>query len=157
MSRPCFGLDSERGAVLVIALLVMIAATVIALCVNFTSTTEVAISGNQRLYNDAFYNADGGLDFIKSYFLDNFDLFPETVGQDQSMTDLGLSQAVFTVNIDPGQTRIKLARAGSPPKGMGISAQYFKGNYYRVDSVVTGRENNPQVRLEEEFALISPK
>jgi hypothetical protein len=148
---------NQRGAALVIALLIMVAATVLAICLNFTSTTEVAISGNQRSYSEAFYDADGGLEFIKSHFLNNFSLFPSNVGDDRSMQNLGLGQEVFPVRIDINQTRIKLARSGSPPKGLGISAQYFKGNYYRVDSVVTDSGNVPQVQLEEEFALISPK
>ncbi|NIO04400.1 MAG: hypothetical protein GTN74_07215, partial [Proteobacteria bacterium] len=37
---------NQKGTALVIALLVMVTATVIAVAANFTATTEVAISGN---------------------------------------------------------------------------------------------------------------
>lgn len=156
MTKRRIHLTNQRGAALVIALLVMVTATVVALAANFTSTTEVAISGNQRRYTTDFFIADGGLELVKSYFLDNF-AFPSTVGSQknvgQDLINEGLNNAPFiSLGVDLTQTTVTKIFEGNPPKGRGISAQYFKGNYYRSRSVVPS-----SLVLEEEFCLISPK
>jgi Tfp pilus assembly protein PilX len=148
--------NNQKGTALVIALLVMITATVIAVAANFTSTTEVAISGNQRMYTEDFFTADGGLELIKSYFLDNF-CFPATVGAQTNvgagLTGQGLDNTPFIdLGLNLTQSSVTKILEGNPPKGSGISAQYFKGNYYRARSVTPNATN-----LEEEFCLISPK
>jgi hypothetical protein len=151
-----FVLTSQRGTALVIALLVMVTATVVAVGVNFSSTTEVAISGNQRRYTADFFVADGGLALVKSYFLENF-CFPANLGAQknvgQDLEDEGRDNTPFaSLGLDLDQTTVKKVFEGNPPRGRGISAQYFRGNYYRVMSVVPN-----SVQLEEEFCLISPK
>ena len=154
------GFRNQRGAALVIALLIMVTATVVALCANFTSTTEITISGNQRRYCESFFKADGGLELIKSYFLDNF-VFPVDVGDSTTAADLDsitgsqgpCSSADFvSLGLDTSQTEVRKVLEGNPPKGRGISAQYFKGNYYRAVSAAPSSTD-----LEEEFCLISPR
>lgn len=151
---------NQRGTALVIALLVMVTATVVALCANFTSTTEITISGNQRRYCEGFFRADGGLELIKSYFLDNF-VFPVDVGDVTTADDLDsivgsqgpCSSVDFAdLGLNTSETEVRKVLEGNPPKGRGISAQYFKGNYYRARSAVPS-----SVDLEEEFCLISPR
>ncbi|MBW2058347.1 MAG: pilus assembly PilX N-terminal domain-containing protein [Deltaproteobacteria bacterium] len=156
MSRAFFDLRNERGTALVIALLVMITATVVALCANFTSTTELAISGNQRRYTTDFFKADGGLELIKSYFFDNF-IFPSNVGGQSNvgsdLTGAGYDNSPFVnLGLDTTQTTVTKVYEGNPPRGRGISATKFRGNYYRARSVMPN-----SVGLEEEFCLISPK
>ncbi|NIQ39098.1 MAG: hypothetical protein GTN81_10965 [Proteobacteria bacterium] len=156
MSHRFSRFTNQRGTALVIALLVMVTATVVAVAANFTATTEVAISGNQRLYTEDFFVADGGLELVKSYFLDNF-CFPSTVGSERNVsTDLaalGLDNTPFVnLGLNVTNTKVRKILEGNPPKGKGISAQYFKGNYYRARSVTLNATN-----LEEEFCLISPK
>jgi hypothetical protein len=146
-------LRNQRGTALVIALLIMVTATVVALCANFTSTTEITISGNQRRYCESFFRADGGLELIKSYFLDNF-IFPVDVGDVTTADDLdSIGKAEFEkLDLDTSQTDVRKVLEGNPPKGRGISVQYFKGNYYRATAAAQS-----SVDLEEEFCLISPK
>jgi len=153
-------LRNQRGTALVIALLIMVTATVVALCANFTSTTEITISGNQRRYCESFFRADGGLELIKSYFLDNF-VFPVDVGDVTTADDLDsivgsqgpCSSADFVnLGLDTSETGVRKVLEGNPPKGRGISAQYFKGNYYRATAAAPS-----SVDLEEEFCLISPR
>ncbi len=157
MSKRLRDRTNQRGTALVIALLVMVTATVIALAANFTSTTEVAISGNQRSYTEEFFTADGGLELIKSYFLKEF-CFPSDVG-DKSIvgTDPDLPEEAEGIfddrGLDTGATKVTKIQEGNPPPGRGISAQYFRGNYFRSRAVT--KEN--QTSLEEEFCLISPK
>jgi Tfp pilus assembly protein PilX len=156
MFRRVIYLTNQKGTALVIALLVMVTATVVAICANFTSTTELAISGNQRRYNADFFRADGGLELVKSYFLDNF-AFPSTVGEEknvgQDLVDEGHDNTPFVnLGLDLTETTVTKIFEGSPPRGKGISAQYFRGNYYRSRAVMPN-----SIDLEEEFCLISPK
>jgi len=134
----------------------MVTATVVAICANFSSTTDLAISGNQRRYCADFYTADGGLELVKSYFLDNF-CFPTTVGSEmnvgQDLIDAGLDSSPFiNLGLETSETTVRKVYEGNPPKGGGISAVHFKGNYYRTRSVAPN-----SIELEEEFCLISPK
>lgn len=156
MTKSLVLLRDQKGAALVIALLVMVTATVLAIGTNFTATTEVTISGNQRAYYTDFFKADGGLELVKSYFLENFS-FPSSVGSEknvgQDLTNEGYDNTPFVdLGLDLTETKVTKVFEGNPPKGLGISAQYFKGNFYRSTSAVPN-----SVVLEEEFCLISPK
>jgi Tfp pilus assembly protein PilX len=53
-------LRDERGAVLAIALLIMIALALIGAAAMITSTMELDIARNERLAKESFYMADGG-------------------------------------------------------------------------------------------------
>jgi Tfp pilus assembly protein PilX len=53
-------LRDERGAVLAIALLIMIALALIGAAAMITSTMELDIARNERLAKESFYAADGG-------------------------------------------------------------------------------------------------
>src|SRR4030042_518611 len=54
-------LKDQSGAVLVIALIMMIVLTLIGLASTFPSTFEIKLSGNKRGSTDAFYAAEGGV------------------------------------------------------------------------------------------------
>ncbi len=54
-------LGDDRGAVLVIGLLVLLVATLIGLGSINTSVFETTLSGNERLRTDAFYTAETGV------------------------------------------------------------------------------------------------
>jgi hypothetical protein len=51
---------NEKGSVLLLALLIITLLVLIGVWSTNTSTTETAISGNEKLSKVAFYNADGG-------------------------------------------------------------------------------------------------
>lgn len=53
-------LAGERGVALVIALMVMVVLAMLGAAAIMTSTTEVEIAGNEKLYQTAFYAADAG-------------------------------------------------------------------------------------------------
>jgi hypothetical protein len=53
-------LRNERGSALVVALLMLVVLTLIGISASSTSTFELQISGNDKLYKMAFYQADGG-------------------------------------------------------------------------------------------------
>ncbi len=66
-------LTNEKGAALVIALMMMIMLTLVGLGSIFTSTFEVKLSGNKRGSTNAFYAADSGVQVIMAN-IENFDL-----------------------------------------------------------------------------------
>jgi hypothetical protein len=61
-----FGLGDQSGVVLVVALVMLLVLTVIGISAVSTSTFETSIAGNERLYNQAFYAADAGIEDFKA-------------------------------------------------------------------------------------------
>ena len=57
---------SQNGISLVIALLILLVLTLIAISAIRTTTFETNIAGNERLYNKAFYTSDAGVDYFVS-------------------------------------------------------------------------------------------
>jgi len=66
--------QNQSGAALIIALIMMIALTLIGIASTLTSTFEIKLSGNKRGSTDAFYIADAGLQSVRAITA-NF-LFP---------------------------------------------------------------------------------
>jgi len=54
----------NQGVSLIIALLILLVLTLIGISAISTTTYEVNIAGNERLYNEAFYAADAGIDYF---------------------------------------------------------------------------------------------
>ena len=52
-------LDNHRGSALVVALLMLVVLTLIGISATTTTTFELQIAGNDKLYKRAFYAADG--------------------------------------------------------------------------------------------------
>jgi hypothetical protein len=57
---------SQRGAALVVALIMLLILTMLGIMALDASRHEVNIVGNQRVYNSAFYVAESGLDEFKT-------------------------------------------------------------------------------------------
>jgi hypothetical protein len=57
---PISILSNERGSALVIALLMLVVLTLIGISASTTTNFELQISGNDKLYKMAFYQAEGG-------------------------------------------------------------------------------------------------
>jgi hypothetical protein len=66
-------LKNQSGAALVVALIMMVVITLIALASSYTSIFEIKISGNKRGATNAFYAADASINAIQPY-TSNFDL-----------------------------------------------------------------------------------
>ncbi len=56
-------LQSQQGAALIIAVMILLILTVLGIYAVTTSTLETKIAGNERFLKDAFYAADGGIDY----------------------------------------------------------------------------------------------
>ncbi len=58
--KPAGIVNNESGSALLIAMMILILATIIGFAATDTSTVENQIAGSDRLYKIAFYKADGG-------------------------------------------------------------------------------------------------
>jgi hypothetical protein len=56
-------LESEKGFVLITALVILVLLTFLGIFALNTTTTEIQISGNDRAYKQAFYRADSGISY----------------------------------------------------------------------------------------------
>ena len=136
-------LNSQSGAALVIALIMMIVLTLIGLASTFSSTFESKLSGNKRESTGAFFTADAGLEAVKTDET-NFDTTINYVAAAGVPADL-TNEAIDSMrtnpnlNLPPGPNfvvtptvTIYHLRAG------GEGTQYYRSNYYIIDS--TGRD-----------------
>lgn len=71
MEKKTSLLKNEKGAVLVIALIMMVVLTLIGIAGSFTSIFEIMISGHKRGSTNAFYSADSGVQVVVAN-IDNF-------------------------------------------------------------------------------------
>jgi Tfp pilus assembly protein PilX len=122
---------SQSGAALVIALIMIIVMTLIALASMFTSVFEVRLSGNKRGSTDAFYAADSGIHVVTANienFNSNTKYDPFT---DKSNPNPNPTNAKVEITFDTTQS--------GAPRGLGFSAT---GNYefrhYLIES--TGQD-----------------
>lgn len=58
--HPFSLLNNERGTALIVALLMLVVLTLLGIAATTTSTVELQISGNDKLYKRSFFAADGG-------------------------------------------------------------------------------------------------
>jgi hypothetical protein len=59
-------IEKEEGMALVIALVMLLILTIVGINAITTTTFETNVAGNQRIYNTAFYGADGGIDDFRA-------------------------------------------------------------------------------------------
>ena len=155
-----WSLESEKGMVLIVSLLLLLVATVVGITALSTSTTKVMITGNQRLSEVNFSHADGGVSvsvpIIKTTWDDiNFgtatssvyagiimDNFSDDPAQDADINDIQYLDlaGTTTISID-----IDLLYEDQPP-GCGMkfatggegSGSVCVDKYYRVNSNSAG-------------------
>lgn len=140
---------NQSGSALVIALIMMIVLTVVALASSLTSIFDIKLSGNKRGMTDAFFVADGGVQAVLPGIA-NFNINSYT-----AVNDIGtLPAALQTERIDKKKTNAVLSLPSGvnfapntlyitiyhtsmtgAPKGTGFSATgSFEYQYFIVDS-----------------------
>jgi hypothetical protein len=132
MTKKINILKDESGAVLVIALVMMVIFTMIGIAGSFTSIFEIIISGHKRGSTNAFYSADSGVQ-VTVASIDNFDL-PGNYNNNQYIPpiDPKLTNAKVTINHDSTQV--------GAPRGSGFSATgNFEFVHYIIESTGTDR------------------
>ncbi len=119
-----FAINSQDGAALLIAVLILLILTVLGVYAVTTSTLDTKISGFYKWHVEAFYAADAGLDYA--------------VAQYSYGTLVAGSGTSYTQN-NPQFTVTPTYLASTPPpvgSGTGIRAG-FRAHHYRTVSVGT--------------------
>lgn len=164
--RVNFSSRDQSGAALVIALIMMIVLTVIAVAASFTSIFEIKLSGNKRATTDAFYTADGGVQAVlpgnTNFYTSSYTLIPnsgslpqtvrnESIDSKFSSPTLSLPTGVsFT---DPPNVTIYHTTKTGAPKGLGLSASgNYDFAYFIIDSI--GRDQIDVALLKSNYEVI---
>jgi hypothetical protein len=127
-------LKNQSGTALVVALIMMVVITLIALASSYTSIFEIRISGNKRGKTNAFYSAEAGINAIQPY-ISNFDvskyitLIPNTTSQYNPFSDASIPNPTSAQgNI------VAFLNQKEPPRGGGWG-QGVAYMYYQVQSI----------------------
>jgi hypothetical protein len=140
-------LRNQSGAALVIALIMIIIITLIALASSYTSIFEMKISGNTRGSSDAFYAADAGISVITSYPIQSFNTAAYTPLPSNTASvyyPFPNANIPNPANIPSSNASVTYYQNQSgPPRGGGYSAvnvayAYFQVQCTGIDSAVSG-------------------
>ena len=139
-------LRNQSGTAMVVALIMIVVITLIAMASSYTSIFEIKISGNKRGLTDAFYVVDAGVNAIASSTA-SFNtalytvLVPNTLGYDP-FTNAAIPNPtkIPTVNgpLTVSNAPIKYYQTQSgPPRGTGFSAVNVNYAYFQVQGTGT--------------------
>ncbi|VAW38575.1 hypothetical protein MNBD_DELTA02-1130 [hydrothermal vent metagenome] len=143
------GLKDERGMALVMALVLLTLMGVLGTIMFKVTDYEMQIARNYSWRQDAFYAADSGVEYAQT--------------DANIYTAIGLG----TINIPVGGASlaagasdatgtVEFMASGNPPKGLGVDATMFQGNYYLINVTGTGRSNST-LGLESSVVRIVPR
>jgi hypothetical protein len=142
-------LRNDQGVSLVVALLILLVLTILGISAISTTTFETNIAGNQRLYNNAFYAADSGIDYfygmISTYLTTYASNRGATIPQFNSKSSgIDLGGGEFNIlPINPA-TDIKVVDLGPPMRvefkitSEGVFPNFPVAGRVRIEAVVEG-------------------
>jgi hypothetical protein len=124
-------LKNQKGAVLVIAIIMLLILSIVGIYAMGSSILEVKISGQKKFYDAAFNDADGGVRYVQA--LNPFGGITSDNGPDNPVAyNSPNSDFNFTTNVS-------YLGNSPPPAGSGTGQRAgFKAHYHRV--VSTGRD-----------------
>lgn len=136
----------ERGASLILALLILLVLTILGINAINTATFETNIAGNEKLYNSAFYAADSGIDYfygnISTYLSIYFAKTGATIPQINSKS-LGIDLGGSEFNILPiSPNDMRVVDLGPPVRiefkiiSEGITPNYPFSGKVRIEAVI---------------------
>jgi type IV pilus assembly protein PilX len=151
-------LKNQSGMALVVALIMIIVLTLIALASSYTSIFEIKLSGTKRASTDAFYAADAGISQIitntANFNLNSYDASTHTYTpfSDSANATPNPTNVVATITYVPTQS--------GPPRGMGLSAVNLGYAYYQIQSVGKDQQSSlspaSTTTIQEEVARLLP-
>jgi Tfp pilus assembly protein PilX len=151
-------LKNQSGMALVVALIMIVVLTLIALASSYTSIFEIKLSGTKRASADAFYAADAGVSQITTntanFNLNSYDAGTHTYSpfSDPGNATPNPTNAVATITYIPTQS--------GPPRGTGFSAVNLDYAYYQIQSV--GKDQHSSISpvstatIQEEIVRLLP-
>jgi len=139
-------LGNQQGASFIIALLILLVLTLIGINAINTSVFETNIAGNERLYNNAFFVGDAGID----YFYGTCNAFiplPQTSGTIDSNA-MGLNNALGGSRFNV--TWRKIREETGPPKKVeflvvseGVAPNFPVAGRVTIEAIIEGIDAEP--------------
>jgi len=139
-------LGNQQGASFIIALLILLVLTLIGINAINTSIFETNIAGNERLYNNAFFVGDAGID----YFYGTCNAFiplPQTSGTIDSNA-MGLNNALGGSRFNV--TWRKIREETGPPKKVeflviseGVAPNFPVAGRVTIEAIIEGIDAEP--------------
>jgi hypothetical protein len=128
--KPSGLLRDQTGAVLVIAVVMLLILSIIGIYAMGSSTIEIKISGQKKFYDAAFNAADGGVDYVRG--LNPFGGINSDNDPDNPVTYNSPSSSYnFTVDVS-------YLGNSPPPTGSGTGQRVgFQAHYHLIDSIGT--------------------
>lgn len=146
MRRTSFGAArDERGAALVIAMLVMVVCALLGAASIMVSTTDIQIASNDRVYKEALMAADAGIQWLRTQNLANMTGFSTS---DLNTLNSQIASASPEIRFEIPAVPVD---AGVDPSPAGGGA-----TVYRVQSRGFDRNQRGQVLLEAEIRSVPP-
>ena len=160
-------IKNEKGVALVLAMIMIVLMSILGAFALSTSTTEIAISGNYRNSQDAFYAADSAVEYAAT----NGAIYT-AIGTSTTPQDLNLSPYKENLSIDNNGRVSSLVDTanvstvtylgdggGSLPAGFIYDADVgggYKANYFLITVTTTGPSGS-QANIETQIAKLVPK
>ena len=127
-------LKDQKGAVLVIAIVMLLILSIIGIYAMGSSIIEVKISGQKKFYDAAFNDADGGIKYVQA--LNPFGVIDSNFPPSSPMP-YPSPNANFNFT-----TQVSYLGNSPPPAGSGTGYRAgFRAHYHRIAS--TGRDAQP--------------
>ena len=93
-------LNNQRGSALVIALLMLVVLTLIGISASTTTTFELQIAGNDKLFKRAFYAADGATEMGGELLEQNIEDRDWILGDDTNAIDADHPLSIGNVRVE---------------------------------------------------------
>ena len=153
---------NEQGVVLIIVLVMLLLLTILGTTVLTSSTTDMQLAGNYRNQEQAFFLAQGALehavlaDAIVSAMSDIGQTWTGTITFNANAINVATNAVAAVGTQNTAQVTAELVASGTPPRGIGVSADVFVANYYDVDVIGQG-PNNTEVEVNSELYKLQAK
>lgn len=163
---PATFLREEKGSALVLVLIILAVVTIIGISSINTTTTELSIAGNDRIYKIAFYAAEAARAYVPAntnlYHENNITIggylnFPAADGLDNDgdgTVDETDELFVLGVNNSSFKGSVEYVRVSEPPRGSGYEANKFKAHNYEITSNGIYGPGNAEIVIESGFYRI---
>ncbi len=130
----------ERGAALVVALLVMVICALLGAASILTSNTDMQIAMNEKVYHEALMNADAGVQWLRTQDLEEMSGFANMNATNSILASAGSATGIRFQIPQPPQFVWNDPRAGNAA-------------VYRVRSRGQDRTGRGQVEIEAEIRV----
>jgi len=138
-------LQNERGAILIIVLVMLLLLSVLGLTVLTNTTSELRVAGNYRNFQEAFFNADGSLEqAIINSTITSDGIWDGFIYMNAGLPTAGKALPTGTTAV--AQVHSEFLYEGKAPRDSGYDDSTV-ANYYDVDVVGFG-PNSSEVAID---------